>query len=117
MSQPDDAINQPGLIGDREPDEVAPSGRATAIVGILDRYLADLQAGEAPDRNHLLADHPELAAELGACLAGIDFVHRATGPAAPETPATLGEFLIVRELGRGGMGVVYEAEQTSLRRR
>ena len=34
---------------------------------------------------------------------------------APETPTTLGEFRIIREIGRGGMGVVYEAEQTSLR--
>src|SRR6185437_14803664 len=65
----------------------------------------------------LLADHPDLAAALEACLGGFEFVHRATGPAAPETPATLGEFRIVREIGRGGMGVVYEAEQTSLRRR
>jgi WD40 repeat protein len=32
-------------------------------------------------------------------------------------PASLGDFRIVREIGRGGMGVVYEAEQISLQRR
>jgi tetratricopeptide (TPR) repeat protein len=30
---------------------------------------------------------------------------------------TLGDFRIVREVGKGGMGIVYEAEQISLRRR
>ena len=69
MTQPHDPIDQPGLNGDREPGEVAPSGPAAAIVGILDRYLADLQAGEAPDRDHLLADHPDLAAQLEAPVA------------------------------------------------
>ena len=90
-------------------------GRAPSWPRFSTATWPTLQAGKAPDRRQLLAAHPELAAQLEACLAGIEFIHRATGPAALG-PATLGEFRIIRELGRGGMGVVYEAEQTSLRR-
>src|SRR5262249_51799596 len=89
---------------------------AAELVRLLDSYLADLQAGRAVDRAKLIADHPALASQLEQCLAGIEFVHKANRTAA-EAPAQLGDFRIVREIGRGGMGVVYEAEQISLKRR
>lgn len=94
----------------------SPLDSASELIHVLDRYLADLQAGKGPDKARLLADHPHLARQLEDCLAGIEFVHQAAKPAAG-TPAKLGDFRIIREVGRGGMGVVYEAEQLSLKRK
>src|SRR5262245_14981126 len=94
----------------------SPLESAAELVRVLDQYLSDLRTGKAPDKARLLADHPELAGQLAERLAGIEFVHRAARPSTA-TPAQLGDFRIVREVGRGGMGVVYEALQLSLKRK
>jgi eukaryotic-like serine/threonine-protein kinase len=115
MSEPEATFDQPRSGGPPNESLVPAPDSSGDLASILDRYMADLQAGRAPDRRRLCEAHPELAAQLDAWLAGIEFIQRATGPPT-ETPATLGEFRIIRELGRGGMGMVYEAEQTTLHR-
>src|SRR5262245_397405 len=99
--------------------------------------LADrIQAGERVDPSDLAREFPdraeelrrllpaiELMAELGRSAAAGEPVGAGSGPRSGPGPTltheleVLGDFRIVREVGRGGMGVVYEAEQVSLRRR
>jgi serine/threonine protein kinase/Flp pilus assembly protein TadD len=96
----------------------------------MEEYLKLLQAGERPDRAAFVSRYPDLVAPLTACLQGLDFVHAAgaelSQPATPgasasadtvEPAESLGDFRIIREIGRGGMGIVYEAQQISLGRR
>jgi serine/threonine protein kinase len=98
------------------------------VVEALDEYVAALEAGEKPERQAFLARHADIAPALAECLEGMDALHRSSSgsprPGNGEVPpvdwhpgASLGDFRIVREVGRGGMGVVYEAEQISLGRR
>lgn len=96
-------------------DFQASAAHASRLVEVLDQYLADLKAGQTPDRAKLLAAHPDLAEELGRYLDGMDFLH-ASGDAT-KPGKRLGDFHILREVGHGGMGAVYEAEQISLHRR
>ncbi|QDV25264.1 serine/threonine protein kinase [Aureliella helgolandensis] len=85
------------------------------ILRILDQHMEDLQAGRAATRAELVARHPHLASQLDACLAGLEFIHGSGAP-LPGNDQRLGDFQIIREVGRGGMGAVYQAEQISLRR-
>jgi len=92
-------------------DELSPE-EDEQLVRVLDAYLADVEAGVAADPAVLLAQHPELAPRLRTCLAGLQMLDAAT-PASEAAKAELGGYAIVGEIGRGGMGVVYEALRTA----
>jgi serine/threonine protein kinase len=83
---------------------------------IQDRIVEQLHAGEELDQAAILAAHPEHAEALKGFFRVLELVENGA-VASPAAPSRLGEFQILRELGRGGMGVVYEAEQLSLKRR
>ena len=100
------------------------------VIRILEEFLAELEVGARPNPEELVARCPEMAEPLKACLASLELLRDAAlslrGSGRPEQPAALenlselgqlGDFRLVREVGRGGMGVVYEAKQISLGRR
>ena len=81
---------------------------------LLEQCIDRLNAGERIDRARILADHPRVGAEVLRLLRVFE-----GGEDAAETPIsrTIGDYRLVRQIGRGGMGVVYEAWEASMERR
>ena len=96
------------------------------IERLLDEFVERLRRGESPPIAEYEARDPEHADQIREFFTAAQAIEQmaqrrqrdrglAASPAKPVDH--LGDFRIVREIGRGGMGIVYEAEQQSLGRR
>jgi WD40 repeat protein len=121
------------------PSPESPSAREDRVNEAVASYLEAAEAGRAPEHEGFPARHPDLANELRAFLDDRDRFARAAehlgGPAAPPANAPtaagpagsatgaplrtiryFGDYELLEEIARGGMGVVYRARQASLGR-
>jgi serine/threonine protein kinase len=97
-----------------------------ALADLLDELTHRIQTGESVDPELVAAEHPALADSIRRLLPALISVARAgkvvadaflPGQPGPDGKRRFGEFSIDREIGRGGMGVVYEARQLPIGRR
>jgi len=99
------------------------ASQESELARVLDAYLAAIEAGHPIEPHALAAAHPAIAERLLACLSVLQVAGQVEGQAgsdaALESPGEtcLGDFRMLRMVGRGGMGIVFEAEQVSLRRK
>jgi WD40 repeat protein/serine/threonine protein kinase len=100
-----------------------------SVERLAEEFVARYRRGERPALAEYTDRHPEHAAEIREMFPALVKIEQLkpaagdlTGPFAgpgldAPRPQRVGGFRIVREIGRGGMGVVYEAEQLALGRR
>ena len=105
-----------------------------SLDAVIAGYMLAVEAGDVPNRQELLDRHAEHSEALRAFFADLDRMDRvasplrladgleatgaaeANGHAPPPTIRYFGDYELLEEIARGGMGIVYKARQVSLNR-
>ncbi len=88
----------------------SPSG----VEALLADYVERLNAGEPIDIESIKTDHPAVAEEIIDQLRLLQDIYK--DASSSSDLGTFGDYTLRRQIGRGGMGVVFEAWQNSMDR-